>query len=75
MRNPPGVALGAFLLVSGLLMATWPYRLARLSERLDAIGSRRARDAVEPADWNVSLARNGGRVLVVFGALVVLVNY
>lgn len=75
MRKPAGVAIGAFLLVWGLLMATWPYRLARLNERLDAIGSRRTWAAVEPADWNVSLARNGGRVLVVFGALVVLVNY
>ncbi len=51
----PGMAL--FLVLFGLPGAFFPYRVAQLEERLDAIGSKRAWSEVEPAEWKVLLTR------------------
>jgi hypothetical protein len=52
-------------------MALYPYRLARFEERLDAIGSKRSWNEVEPAGWKVFLNRIVGAAMALFGGLVV----
>lgn len=42
------LALSAIFAGYGLLLAARPYRVARLDERTDAIGSRRSWNSVEP---------------------------
>ena len=63
LRLVPGV----FVSLLGLAMAVAPYRVARFQEQLDAIGSKRRREDVEPADWNVQLNRILGVVVLLFG--------
>ena len=58
-------------LLFGVPMAVYPYRLARFEERLDAIGSKRSWNEVEPAGWKVSLNRVFGAAMALFGGLVV----
>jgi len=64
------LAISAFFAGSGFLLAARPYRVARLGERLDAIGSRRSWNSVEPTDWNVRLTRAVGVGFALFGLLV-----
>jgi len=64
------LALSVFFAGWGLLLAARPYRVARLGERVDAIGSRRSWNSVEPTDWNVRLTRAVGVGLALFGLLV-----
>lgn len=66
--------MGALLIVLGVLGALWPYRLTKLNEQLDSIGSKRSWNSVEPADWNVALTRFLGVAFVIFGILVILIN-
>ena len=47
MTNP---VLGTLLVAVGLLNAVWPSQVARFEEQLDAIGSKRSWDEVEPAE-------------------------
>ena len=58
----------------GVASAVWPYRVARFEERVDAIGSRRSWDEVEPTNSKVGLTRVVGVLLVLvgYGWLVVL---
>ena len=69
MANP---VLGILLVGFGLLNAVWPYRVARFEEQLDAIGSKRSWDEVEPAEWKVTLTRGIGVVFALFGVAVFL---
>jgi len=69
MVNP---VLGTLLVGFGLLSAVWPYRVARFEEQLDAIGSKRSWDEVEPAEWKVKLTRGFGVVVALFGVVVFL---
>jgi hypothetical protein len=50
------VVLVIATLILGPPAAIWPYKLARWSEILDAIG-RKPSGRVEPADWKVILTR------------------
>ncbi|WP_338729171.1 hypothetical protein [Haladaptatus sp. DJG-WS-42] len=68
MINPVGI----FLLLAGLPAALWPYRLARLGEQVDAIGSTTPLAGVEPADWNVLLTRVIGVGMILVGCLGIL---
>jgi hypothetical protein len=52
----------------GPLLAIWPYRMARWSEILDAIG-RKPAGRVEPADWKVLLTRVFGIGLSLAGVV------
>ncbi|WP_436934120.1 hypothetical protein [Halovenus marina] len=52
----------------GPLLAIWPYRMARWSEILDAIG-RKPAGRVEPADWQVLLTRVFGIGLSLAGVV------
>lgn len=67
MTNP---ALGAVIIIIGVVGAVWPYKTARFEEQIDAIGSKRSASEVEPADWKVSLNRIFGIGITVFGLLV-----
>lgn len=69
MASIPGWAV--LLVVIGIPLACWPYRVTLLHETIDAIG-RRSAGPVEPADWYVSLTRVGGiAFLLVGGAAIV----
>ncbi len=57
------------LLAFGLPGALWPYKLSRLQEQFDSIGSRRSWSEVEPADWKVGLTRILGIGMSVIGAI------
>ncbi len=74
MHDPTPLVFGAFLLGSGALFALYPYRLARFSEQLDAIGSTTRLSEVEPAGWKVSLNRIGGVTCALVGALVLVLG-
>lgn len=66
--------IGLLLLVAGLPHALWPYKLAKLGEGVDAIGSRRSSLTVEPADWKVRLYRVLGILFSVVGVVILIVN-
>ena len=70
MSSPVGFVLVLF----GLPMAIWPYKLTRFEEQMDAIGSTRSWSEVEPADWKVLLNRALGVVFVVVGLLALLLG-
>lgn len=63
MVQPSGIVVAAL----GVPALVWPYRVSRLGERMDAIGSTRRASEVEPADWNVLLTRIVGAAFVLFG--------
>ena len=65
-------AYAVVFLALGVPSAVWPYRLARFEERLDAIGSKRRWDDVEPADWKVAITRVGGALMAVGGGALLL---
>lgn len=56
-----------FCFAVGLPQLIWPHQLARFSEQLDSIGSKRRWSQVEPANWKVTLTRGIGVVLTVLG--------
>lgn len=61
------LSLGVVMLVFAGLGIAYPYKVARIGEMLDAIGSTRNLDAVEPAQWNVLLTRILSVVLALVG--------
>lgn len=68
MSDAQLVAVAVVGLLFGPLLATWPYKLARWEEILDAIG-RKPAGRVEPADWKVLLNRVFGIGLAIAGAI------
>ncbi|GAB3682276.1 hypothetical protein GCM10028857_07810 [Salinarchaeum chitinilyticum] len=68
---PPALAgvLGILVLPVGLLNWHHAEAIARFDERLDAIGSERSWDSVEPADWKVALHRYAGMVSTALATL------
>lgn len=67
-----GELLGVYILVVllGLPLGIWPYKVARLHERLHSIGSERRWTEVEPAEWKVTVTRLFGIALVVLAVVV-----
>jgi hypothetical protein len=63
---------GFIFVLFGAVSVIWPYKLARFSEQLDAIGSKRPLESVEPAEWTVELTRIVGVLMIVFGVGMVL---
>lgn len=62
------VTIAVLGLLFGPILAIWPYKLARWSEIIDAIG-RKPAGGVEPADWKVLLNRIFGAVLAIAGGV------
>jgi hypothetical protein len=62
------IALGAFMLVVGLLGLRYPYKVALIEELVDSIGSTTPIDAVEPAAWKVSLTKLSAAVVAFVGS-------
>lgn len=58
------IGFGVLFLILGLPNVAIPYWLARLGERLDAIGNTRRWSDVEPAGWNVWVTRATGILLL-----------
>lgn len=65
--------LGLIVIIPGLIAIIWPYKISRINEMIDAIGSKRSSSEVEPARWRVVLTRIAG-VIVVFLGIILLVN-
>lgn len=63
-------ATGALYVGAGAVVARWPYRIARFSERLDSRGSTRDWSEVEPSGWKVVATRAVGVAVILLGALV-----
>ncbi|WP_459194752.1 hypothetical protein [Halosimplex sp. J119] len=61
--------VGAVLLTVGLFGVLRPYTVALWRERLDAVGSTRSWDDVEPAEWRVTIARYTFAILLAGGVL------
>lgn len=61
------ISMGVIMLVAGGLGVAYPYKVARIGEIIDAIGSTRSLDAVEPAGWKVSLTRITASILALVG--------
>ena len=57
--------LGGSVFAFAVLSALFPYRVARLGELKDAIGSTTPFSDVEPATWKVLLTRLSGVVVAV----------
>ncbi|WP_244514952.1 hypothetical protein [Halorientalis persicus] len=71
--EPTGAgAFGFILVLFGLPGTVRPYGTARFSERLDAIGSDRRLEEVEPSDWMVLLTRIVSVAMVLFGGFLIL---
>jgi hypothetical protein len=67
--------LEVFFLAAGLHGVLRPYKTAKFGEQLDAIGSKRAAQRVEPADWNVTLTRVVSLFTTLGGTVVVLLAF
>jgi hypothetical protein len=63
---------GTALLIVGVISARYPHVLARFDEQLDAIGSTRRWDAVEPVTWKVTLTLLAGVVVALVGLFVLV---
>jgi hypothetical protein len=59
------------MLVFGLPAAVYPCQVAKFSEAMDAIGSKRKSSEVEPAGWNVALTRIVGVGFSLFGLAII----
>jgi len=66
MSGETTVAATLFIII-GALNVVFPYKMAQLKERLDAIGSKRSGSEVEPAGWYVVLTRVLGILLIGIG--------
>ena len=66
------LVFGTLIIAFGLLGAVWPYRVARFEEQIDAIGSKRSWDEVEPTGWKVMLTRVIGVVVALIGVAIFL---
>lgn len=53
--NGPRALIGIALFVVGAVSARYAHVLARWDEQLDAIGSTRSWDEVEPATWKITV--------------------
>lgn len=68
VADPYRGSLFAYLFfLLGLPAALIPYRLSRLTERIQAIGSKRSWSEVEPADWRTRLTSVTGIGMVLLG--------
>ena len=67
MANVNMLFYGGLLFVFGLAGYAYAYEFARGSEQVDAIGSKRDRSEVEPADWKVALQRSISGLLALAG--------
>ena len=67
--------LGFLFTVWGVLSTWKPYRVAKLEEQIDAIGSKRRSTKVEPTDWKVTLTRRLGPILSFSGLLLLWIAY
>ena len=70
MNGDGGIAL--LLVLFGIPGAVFPYRMARIEERMDLIGSKRAWSEVEPAEWKVLLTRVVGVGMSFVGVIILL---
>jgi hypothetical protein len=61
------IVLGTVMLVVGLFGFVYPYKVARIGEILDAIGSTTPSETVEPAAWKVSLTKFSSGVVAFVG--------
>ena len=51
-----GYLILGFLFTIWGVLSTWkPYRVAKLEEQIDAIGSKRRWTKIEPTDWKITL--------------------
>ena len=66
------IFFGILALVAGPLMYYYAEGLTRFSEQMDAIGSKRPMEEVEPAAWNVMLTRLIGAVIAFAGVALVV---
>ncbi len=74
MVNLIGLIMGVIALGFGVRAVIWPYKVAKISERWDAIGSKRRRSEIEPKEWKVKLTRLWGAVLIGIGVLLLLMS-
>lgn len=65
-------ALAFLLIVFGIPLAVWPYRVALFGEQTDSIGSKRSWSEVEPTESKVKLTRILGVVMTVVGVVLLL---
>ncbi|MFC7142057.1 hypothetical protein ACFQMA_19750 [Halosimplex aquaticum] len=61
--------VGVVLLAVGLFGVLRPYTVALWRERIDAVGSTRSWDEVEPTEWRVTIARYTFAILLGGGVL------
>jgi hypothetical protein len=69
MAAPAQVVVGAFLLAVGVVGVKYSYRLSRLDEQLDAVGSTTSLSDVEPAAWKVLGTKAVAALVGVFGGV------
>jgi len=60
------------MILFGLPAGFWSYKVAKLEEQIDSIGSKRSWDYVEPADWKVILTKILGIMFIIFGVLLII---
>jgi hypothetical protein len=70
--DQPRALLGLALLVGGVVSARSAHVLARFDEQLDAIGSTRSWDEVEPATWKVALTLFVAVIVALVGLFVLV---
>lgn len=71
MVRPDAFLTGLFFLAVGSYGVLRPYAMARFTEQVDALGSRRDTASVEPTDWSVRLTRVVSAVAALCGAAIV----
>ncbi len=66
---------GTFISLLGLLIVALPYRVARFQQQMDAIGSTRSFEDVEPSEWNIHLNRLIGVCILLPGMYLILAGF
>lgn len=70
--GPVDLVVGIGGTVLGIAMLWSPYRVARVEERLDAIGSKRNPEYVEPTEFKIAVTRVLGGVFVLLSLTIML---
>lgn len=69
---PQELALGFIVTGIGVLLAAFPGPIAAMDETLDAVGSKRSGERVEPSRWKLLLTRVFGVGIAILGISILL---
>jgi hypothetical protein len=67
--------VGLAIVAAGILSIRYAYEITRFEERIDAIGSKRDRSEIEPAEWNVAMTVRMAQGAIIVGTAIFLLAW